>query len=456
VLKESILKAVRCARCGESIDVTASDIVCSACEQRFPRLGPIPILLRDADTYLRSCRRQLALLEKHAARTIRAIEEQLKTRDLMPITRQRSRAVIDAVRTQAADIRAVLEPLVGQAEPETSAEEFPAPLQYVHYLYRDWGWPSEPEGENERALAMIEAVLDGQPLGHILVLGAGACRLAYDLHRRDADAETLVVDIDAFIFVTAHRVIRGDSITMREANAEVNEMNAVIKEWTLKAHHGPLNADRFHFLLADGLETPLVSEAFDTVVTPWLIDVVPSDLRNFISEVHRLLKPGGRWLNLGPLHYRLDVPVTRRFAREEVVDLAVRAGFRVDKWKTDSMPYLVSKLNGRGKVEWVLAFSATKLDGETEDIHGRPPAWLLFRHIPVPMFEGQSVFWTEDPAEQIVLSAIDGRNTLDDIASILASNAGDAGLTMDQFREIVRRCLVDIHPHCREPDLPQQ
>src|SRR5262249_11974371 len=158
------------------------------------------------------------------------------------------------------------------------------------------------------------------------------------------------------------------------------------------------------------------------------------DLRNFMSEVFRLLKPNGRWINIGPLRYRQDVPVTRRFTREEGFDLARRAGFLIDKWKTESVPYLVSKLNGRGKMEWVLTFAATR-PGTRSDTKtaASPPAWLLFTHIPVPTFPGQSLFQTEDPAEQIVLSAIDGRNTLDDIASVLASNAGDSGLTTDQF-----------------------
>src|SRR5262249_31733609 len=158
----------------------------------------------------------------------------------------------------------------------------------------------------------------------------------------------------------------------------------------------------------------------DTVLTPWFIDVVPLDLRNMISEVHGLLKPGGRWLNIGPLHYRPDVPVARRFAREEVFELAARAGFRMESWRAETVPYLVSKLNGRGKVEWVLSFSATKLEAtSTSASSAAPPPWLLFPHIPIPLFAGLSAFQSEDSAEQIVASAIDGKKTMDDIASLL-------------------------------------
>jgi SAM-dependent methyltransferase len=281
----------------------------------------------------------------------------------------------------------------------------------------------------------------------MLVLGAGACRLAYDLHHRHLNTETTVVDIDPLLLATARQVIRGGSVRMRETNVEIHEMESAVKEWTLKAPYGSIGDDQFHFFVADGLEPPFAPQTFDTILTPWFIDVVPSDLRNLISALHRLLKPGGRWLNLGPLHYRPEVPPSGRYTREEAFDLAARAGFRVDSWKTQTVPYLVSKLNGRGKVEWVLAFAATKLEAPLFDESAQtPPAWLLFCHLPIPVFPGQASFLSEDPAEQLVVSAINGRNTIDDIAAILASNAGETGLTMDQLRDVVRRCLLDIHP----------
>ncbi len=446
----SILQTVRCPRCAAPLDVRAVNIVCSNCGSAFPRIGGIPVLLRDPQAYLQSCRRQLALVEQHAQRTIQSIGRQLEMRDLLPLTRMRCRRIMEAVRDQTADICEILRQLAGEDAADPVSGESPAPLQYIHYLYRDWGWPADPDGENERVLASVRSVLDGHTPQRMLVVGAGACRLAYDLHRLDAQAETIVVDIDPFLFVAAHRVIRGESLTMREVNAEVHEAENVVKKWVLQAPHGPITDESFHFMLADGLEPPVASASFDTVVTPWFIDLIPPDLRNFMSEVYRLLKPKGRWINIGPLLYRQDVPITRRFTREEVFDLAGRAGLRMDNWKAESMPYLVSKLNGRGKVERVLAFGATRLERppESELTAGSCPSWLLFTHIPVPAFPGQSTFQTEDPAEHIVLSAIDGRNTLDDIAAILISNAGDSGITLDQFREIARRCLMAIHPDC--------
>jgi SAM-dependent methyltransferase len=446
------MDAVRCPRCAGPIDSQSVSIRCLECGQHFPRLGSIPVLLRDPQLYLQSCRAQADLLEEQSVRTIRTIEDQLKAGDLLPLTKQRCLSMIDAIREQTRDIQSVLSPLrtVSATLSIPQHNQTSAPLEYIHYLYRDWGWPSEPSGESERALAAMQFVAEQVPFGNMLVLGAGGCRLAYDLHLLHAGTETIVLDIDPFLFSAAHTVIRGGSLKLREANAEIDDLGHVEKQWVLKAPRGPIDGGQFHFMIADGLEPPFAPETFDTVVTPWFIDVVPSDLRNLISELHRLLKPGGRWLNLGPLHYKPSVPATRRFAREEVFDLAARSGMEVYKWRTESMPYLVSKLNDRGKLESVLSFGSRKLDISLRDRREFPPAWLIFGHVPIPALPPREEFHATDPAELMVLEAINGRRTLDDIASVLASHAGETGLTRDQFREIVRRCLLVIHPGAKQ------
>ena len=450
----SLLNAARCPRCSTGMDLGAPNLECPECGQVYPRLGAIPVLLPDPMAYLASCRRQVARLAEQVERTIRDVHEQLQSADLLPLTRKRCRTMIEGMVGQLADVRAILEPRlpgVARSEVHGQSDQLPATLDYLPYLYRDWGWPSDPEGENERTLATVEEVLENGDLGRTLVMGAGACRLAYDLHHRHPDAEFVVMDLDPVLFSAAHAVTHGESLTIREANLEMGDLDQASREWVLVAPEGPVDDARFHFLLADAVDPPLDPAMFDTVLTPWFIDQGPEDVRDLISTLHLMLKPGGRWVNLGPLKYDVDVPVSRRFAREELFDLAERAGFRVGPWVSAAQPYLVSRLNGRGKVEWVLAFSATKLaapeEGPSSD--GSPPRWLVFRHLPIPTFEGQGLFWSESSAIRMVVSSVDGRRTLDDIALLVAERAGQQNISMGQVRIAVRQCLQQVHPACR-------
>ena len=84
------------------------------------------------------------------------------------------------------------------------------------------------------------------------------------------------------------------------------------------------------------------------------------DLPAFLGGLRQLLRPGGRWLNQGPLVYPEQTPFERRYAREELFDLASAAGLLVGGWTRRSHRYLVSPLTGNGKIESVLSFVATR------------------------------------------------------------------------------------------------
>jgi SAM-dependent methyltransferase len=194
------------------------------------------------------------------------------------------------------------------------------------------------------------------------VIGAGACRLAYDLQRGGA-TETAVLDIDPYLFVIAEAVVRGRSVRLTEASLNVLDASRASAAWTLAAPDGPLDEEEFHFFLANGLAPPFVDGTFDTVITPWFIDRVPTDLGAFLQTIGRLLRPGGRWLNHGPLLYPPETPLVRRWSRDEIFDLAAQHGFNLGRSSIASRPYLVSPLTGAGKIERVLTFEAIRAPG---------------------------------------------------------------------------------------------
>jgi hypothetical protein len=232
-------------------------------------------------------------------------------------------------------------------------------VEYSHLLYRDWAWDEAGSLENARSFAAVVGNSARRALGRTLVLGAGACRLAYDLHRFGA-TETAVLDIDPFVLVIAEAVIRGRTVRLTEATATVQESGRIGRVWNLLAPEGALGDDTFHFFLANGLDPPFADASYDTVITPWFIDQVATDLPAFIATVARLLRPEGRWINHGPLIYPSDAPLSRRYSREEIFELAAAAGLRVTSWSSESCEHLVSPLNGRGKMEWVLTLEALR------------------------------------------------------------------------------------------------
>ena len=355
-----------CLRCAAGLDLAAIPLRCSRCALSYGAVGSIPIVLPRADDHLNLWRQQLNLLKAQGQHTLGAIEEELSAPELSAMGVLRLRALGQALRDQLSDITELVEPALGGPPPSGEASSLPrGVVEYIQLLYRDWGWESDGNRENQQALDAMRKVMSERPLGRTLVLGAGACRLAYDLHRECRATETAVLDIDPFLLVIAEAVIRGQTVRLTESTGNVQELAQAAKAWTLKAPAGPISAEEFHFFLANGMAPPFSDGSFDTVVTPWFIDQV-ADLPALLTAIRRMLAPGGRWLNSGPLLYLPDTTLARRYSREEVFELAERVGFHVERWSSESRLHLESPLNGRAKLEWVLSFETSLAEARPE------------------------------------------------------------------------------------------
>jgi SAM-dependent methyltransferase/uncharacterized protein YbaR (Trm112 family) len=355
----SLVRDIVCPRCGAPLDPVAEAIACPQCNQEYGRVGGIPVLLPRPADQVRLWRQQLGLLIARGEQMQAALAAEADGPGLLPTARSRLKGMAEGVRNQLADFVAQLGPALGGPLEPSEATGLPrGVVEYSHCLYRDWGW-DHGNRENDQARDAIRGVVgDDATLGRMLVVGAGGCRLAYDLHRRLGATETAVVDIDPFLLVIAEATVRGKPVRLTEAPANVSEMTGIARSWNLRAPSGLLADDVFHFFFANGMAPPFRAGTFDTVVTPWFIDQVPTDLPAFFTKLGEVLKPGGRWINHGPLIYPLDAPLSRRFSREEIFELVERAGFRIERWSSQSAPHLVSPLTGRGKVEWAMTFAA--------------------------------------------------------------------------------------------------
>jgi SAM-dependent methyltransferase len=306
--------------------------------------------------------KQLGLVIQQGLRSKGVLEEQAAEPTIGNGTQTRLYALARAILEQVEDIAVVLAPVLGGPLPPDQGVALPrGAMDYLSYLHRDWAWSGGHDAENQRALAAIRRVTSGRALGRTLVLGAGACRLAYDLHVQCAGTRTAVVDIDPFLLVVAEAVIRGAQVTLTETSVNAPEIDPVSRRWTLSAPSGALGDEVFQFFLANGTEPPFAEATFDTIVTPWFIDQVPTDLAGLLRNLHGLLTPGGRWLNHGPLIYPPDaLPIAQWYSRQEIFELASEVGFRMGDWESASQPCLLSPLTGRGKVETVLTFDAVR------------------------------------------------------------------------------------------------
>jgi elongation factor P--beta-lysine ligase len=176
---------------------------CLSCRTDYPRIAGIPWLMPEPRAALIEWRGRLHHLLTHYAAEASRQRSALAESACGAATRRRLEHVAAALDDQAVRIRELMRPLGIERRSEAQAvhvalgTELPTTQglsSYYTNLHRDWCWGA---AENQAA-AM--AVTDSLPTGirpeRMLILGAGACRLAYDLHQSLVPALTVALDIN--------------------------------------------------------------------------------------------------------------------------------------------------------------------------------------------------------------------------------------------------------------------
>ncbi len=414
-----------CPRCDKTPLARSGDSYrCDACKVDFPSLDGIPWLFADPDTSLGDWRNRLqsALTEQsHRAATI---EAELDNGELHSLTRRRLTRFKSATEYHRRSLQTLLQPLDVQAT-ETGYETYLAlrtrlPADqglstYYANVHRDWAWGDE---ENAASLKQITAVaLNKTWFGTALVLGSGGGRLAYDMHMHCDCAATVAMDFNPLLLLIAKAVTRGEQLRLYEFPIAPKSLedDAVLR--TLEAPD--IVRDGFHLLAGDVLRPPFAAGVFDTVVTPWLIDIVTEDLPIFATRINRLLKEGGRWINFGSVAFS-HPEHARRYSAEETKAIVAQAGFSDPYVAESTLPYMCSPASRHGRQEKVLTFAAKKeRDVPTPPRHRALPDWLVVGKEPVPLTPS---FRTQAMTTQIysfIMALIDGKRSIADMADVL-------------------------------------
>lgn len=321
----------------------------------------------------------------------------------------RHRLEVDAL-YESADIPPIDEPLSrGERVPGEGIA-----TAYFDQIHRDWGWDT---GEPEAALEVVLDVLGDRRPRRMLVLGAGACRLPYDLHRVAGIETTVAIDVNPVPFFVARRMIAGETLALTEFPRCPRDSDRVAVDRKLRSSNP--GAEGFHLVFADGLEPPVPDGSFDLVFTPWFIDQVPKDLATLVPTIRRILGEGGAWLNHGPLLYQpTHTPPAHRYREDEVHELTVAAGFSLTRHRWDRLLYMESPDGSQGRTEGIATFLAEKDDGSSADsAEAETPSWLEDASTPVPRWTELDDYQPPHPMFAAVASLIDGARSRQMIAN---------------------------------------
>ncbi|HXW09269.1 MAG TPA: class I SAM-dependent methyltransferase [Steroidobacteraceae bacterium] len=363
-------------------------------------------------------------------------------------TRNRLKLLAHACDDHARRLRALLAPLaIGDdaANPATYAALDPGVAVgpgiagYYANVHRDWCWG---DVENEATFGAVQAALGGHTPKSIAVLGAGAGRLAYDLHERLRPGRTIAADVSPLLTFVARRMFEGERLELYEFPVAPRDLASHALLRTLAA---PRRArPGLHAVFGDARQAPLAPGAFDTVITPWLVDVIDADLEQVAAAVNALLEPGGRWVCTGTMFFERRDPA-HAYSSEEVEEVVAATGFSRPTLAARRVPYLASPASRHARDEELVTFAVTRV-AESPARRPGPAAWLddPRRAVPLPPPVAERTLALR--VEGYVASLVDGRRSLADIATRLV----DERLLMpDEALGVVRNYVVRLFQESR-------
>ena len=448
---EDLLACPRCDKTPLSTD--NGNLRCPSCKIDFPLLDGIPWMFAEPAAALGEWRGRLQFALQQLSQDAARLDHELEDQDLRTLTKRRLERHRKALESHRRSLQKLLKPIDVQSL-QGSRDTYLAlrtrlPSDqglntYYANVHRDWSWGNE---ENAASLQQIRAVVnESAELGNVLVVGAGACRLAYDLHVQMDCATTTAMDFNPLLLLIAKAVTRGDKLKLHEfpIAPKTLEDDAILR--TLEAPE-PVH-DGFHFVLGDALRPPFAAAAFDTVVTPWLIDIVTEDLPVFASRINRLLKPNGRWINFGSLAFS-HPERARLYSPEETKAIVAEAGFSDPYVSEATIPYMCSPASRHGRRERVFTFSAYKeRDAGQAPRHRALPDWIVTGKEPVPLTPS---FRSQAMTTQIyafMMSLIDGRRSISAMAVILEKQKL---MTREEAEPAIRSFLTKMFDDSQKP-----
>ena len=424
-MPESLLELIACPRCDKTPLTQKNETLhCSACKVDFPSLDGMPWLFAEPEASLAEWRGRMQFALQSLSHEVAGLDAELKDKDLRPLTRRR----LERYKTALEHHRRALQKLMQPLDVQSLSGNYQTYLAlrtrlpvdqglntYYANVHRDWAWGDD---ENKASIRQIRAVLhENAELGKVLVLGAGAGRLAYDLHMQFDCECTVALDFNPMLLLVANAVTRGEKLQLHEFPIAPKSLedDAVLR--TLAAPEPA--AENFHLVLGDALRAPFASAAFDTVVTPWLIDIISEELPTLAARINMLLTENGRWVNFGS-HAFSRPERARQYSPEETKGIVAEYGFSDPYVAEATIPYMCSPASRHGRQEKVFTFSAYK------ERQVKPPAryralpdWIVTGKVSVPQ---STAFRTQAMSTQVyafIMSLIDGKRSIQDMALVL-------------------------------------
>jgi len=334
------LSDTACLNCRTPVTLSPSPdmLTCPACNHTYPVFDQIPLLLQDPEASLAAAHSQHQALIDSNEKWLENVRDASRRQPERELLGQAIRAY-ESNNVYLKRLQTSVERHLGIQKIDELKEEDRLPKQYdfeegIVFSHRDWCWSPGAEAEIAKIANTIRDVVTdfADDVDRVLVPGAGAGRFACEL--ATTYDSCLAFDYCVYMAQIFYDIVAQD-VTLYKVNlrSNVTKTEDVVVEDTLSLDapgddriRAALEQGRLSYFITNALDLPFPGNALSAIACVYFIDIVP--LKTHLNEIRRTLKPGGLFINIGPLRY-MRGDTANMLSGEEILDLFRNSGFDI-------------------------------------------------------------------------------------------------------------------------------
>lgn len=351
-----------CPNCRKSLSKSSDGfLLCANCSSEFPVLeGHIPVLMTDPRSFLA---RNLFRYWKYIDSKNKEVQTLLEANSAIRNGDQLA-LIAEAIQTNNRLFESIQKTILSRISIEdirayvcANEKDSDHPYNFnLEYLRRDWCGLLEGEKEIRLIESYLYTFLESTMPNRVLFIGAGMARIPCDLFELFSDI--YVLDNSVTMGCLFEKIRAGD-IDFYEVNLRnAEDSNQLIGRRTATSGKISESIKRaIQYIIGDIRCLPFESSYFDTVISIYSTDVVPSTL--LLREVKRVLTSGGRFIHFGPLEYHFS-DISEMLSFEELKQKFEISHFEIIKEDRVSFVHCQSSMPSSSKIFTNWIFTARK------------------------------------------------------------------------------------------------